>query len=296
MKKKKKQNKHLKKLRYFLEAVLTYTFYYIFQLIPVVLASKIGYFLGRTLVSFFVGDRKEEAIKNILLSFPEKTLSEAEEIFAESCGFFVATIFEIPRLKDLANRITIIDEHNTLENIKNNKSLIFSAHIGNWEMFLYPFVNLTNKSFAIYKKPNNYFLESFFLKIRNPPKTMDLIRLNREKLIYLHNQIKNSNVFINMLVDQKIREGIAVDFLGRPAYTSTFFSVLALKHNLPLTPVHVIRDPNCKFRIILEKPINIIPSGNKEEDIKNLTILMNSKIEEWIKENPSQWLWLHKRW
>ena len=79
------------------------------------------------------------------------------EIFVESCGVFVATIFEIPRSKDLLKRITLIDEHNTLEHIKNNKSLIFSAHIGNWEIFIAPFFKLPNKSFTMYKKPNNYF-------------------------------------------------------------------------------------------------------------------------------------------
>lgn len=295
-KKKKKQNKHIKKLRYFIEALLAYIFYYIFQLIPVVWASKLGYFLGKKLVPLFVGNRKDEVINNIMLSFPEKTKKEAEEIFVESCGIFVASIFEIPRSKDLLKRSTLIDKDNTLEHIRNNKSLIFSAHTGNWELFGSQLYSLPNKSFIIYKKPNNYFLENFFSKIRRVPETMELVTLNRGKLLYLNSQIKKNTVFISMLVDQKIKEGIQVDFFGRPAYTSTFFPLFAYKYNLPLIPVHVIRESNCNFKIILEKPIDIARTGDKETDIKNLTILMNQKIEEWIKENPSQWLWLHKRW
>lgn len=296
MKKKKKQNKHIKKLRYFLEAILAYIFYYILFLVPITWSSRLGYFLGKKLIPLFLSSRKDEVIKNIQLSFPKKTPQEVEEIFVESCGVFVATIFEIPRSRFLFKRITVTDKFNTLDHIKNNKSLIFSAHIGNWEIFTAGFFSINNKSFSIYKKPNNYFLEKFFYNIRYLPKEMELITLSREKLLYLNNQMKNNNIFINMLVDQKIREGIAVDFFGRPAYTSTFFPLFAYKYNLPLIPVHVVRKPNCKFEIILEKPIDIKRTGNKEEDIKNLTILMNSKIEEWIKENPSQWLWLHKRW
>lgn len=296
MKKKNKQNKHIKKLRYFLEALLAYIFYYIFQIIPIVWASNLGYFLGKKLVPIFIGNRKDEVIKNICLAFPEKTRAEVEEIFIESCGVFVATIFEIPRSKELLKRSTLIDKDNTLDYIKNNKSLIFSAHIGNWELFGSQLFSIPNKSFIIYKKPNNYFLENFFFKMRYIPETMELVSLSKEKLIYLNNQIKNNTVFISMLVDQKIKEGIAVDFFRRPAYTSTFFPLFAHKYNLPLVPIHVVRKPNCKFEIILEKPIDIQRTGDKEIDIQNLTLLINKKIEEWIKENPSQWLWLHKRW
>ena len=37
-------------------------------------------------------------------------------------------------------------------------------------------------------------------------------------------------------------------------------------------------------------------SKNKEADAINTTQKINDIIEGWIKENPSQWFWVHDRW
>lgn len=283
-------------LKYFLEAVFGYSFYFILKLVPMVWASNFGYWLGKTIIPKCSLKRKQEVLENIQKAFPEKTKKEVRNIYAESCGVFLATIFEMPKGKALLKKVTLIDKHNTLKYMEDNKCLVFSAHIGNWELFASKFLNLPNKGYAIYKKPNNYFFEKLIFNLRNVPNIIELVSLNREKVVYLNNQLKHSNIFINMLVDQKIREGIKVDFFGRKAFTSTFFPLLAFKYKLPLIPVHVVRKPNCKFDLILEAPIDIERTGNKEEDIENLALLMNKKIEEWITEKPGQWLWLHKRW
>ncbi len=300
MKQNKKKNKYIqliiKSTKYFIEALFGYILYMLFKLVPIVWASNSGYFLGKRFIPLFISKRKHVVLENIQKAFPKKTTKEVEDIFIESCGVFLATIFEIPKGKALIKRVNLIDENNILKYMEDNKCLVFSAHIGNWELFASKFLNLPNKGFAIYKKPNNYFLEKLIFNLRNVPNVIELISLNRETIIYLNNKIKYENVFINMLVDQKIREGIKVDFFGRPAFTSTFLPLLAFKYNIPLIPVHIVRKKNCQFDLILEKPIDIKRTRNKKDDIKNLALLMNKKIEEWIKENPSQWLWLHKRW
>ncbi|MDR0484540.1 MAG: hypothetical protein LBH40_04625 [Alphaproteobacteria bacterium] len=293
---KKKKKKSFKKITNFLEAVLAYTFYYLLRLFPVRVSSSIGYFLGKRLIPMFSGDRKKVAINNILLAFPQKTKQEAKEIFAKSCGYFGASIFEIPRITDLESRINFIDEHNVLQSMKNTTSLVFSAHYGCWEIFSSRFVGLADIHYSIYKNPKNPYLESFFIKIRDNDSNMKMITLSKQRLVSLNNEIKHNNVNINMLVDQKIKEGIKVDFFNRAVLTSTFLPLFALKYNLPLIPTRVVRRDNFMFDIILEKPIQIEKTDNKEKDIEKLTTLMNKKIEEWIIEEPSQWFWLHKRW
>jgi KDO2-lipid IV(A) lauroyltransferase len=297
MKKKKKSFKTLaKKATNFLEAILAYAFYYILWLIPIRVSSSIGYFLGKTLIPIFSGNRKKVAFKNIALAFPEKTPKEVKEIFIKSCGYFGSAVLEMPRIKDNLKRVNFIDEHNILQTMKNAKTLVFSAHYGCWEIFSSRFEDIADMSYSIYKKPNNPYLVKFFANFRSNLEGMKLITLSKQKLVALNNEIKHKNISISMLVDQKVREGIKVDFFNRPAYTSTFLPIFALKHNLPLIPVHVVRRKNYMFDIILEKPISIEKTNNKEKDIETLTKAMNQKIEEWVQNDPTQWFWLHKRW
>ncbi|MCL2567618.1 MAG: hypothetical protein FWE18_05975 [Alphaproteobacteria bacterium] len=293
---KKRKKKLLKKIANLIEAGLAYTFYYIIRLLPIKLSSACGYFLGKRLIPLFVPNRADIAVKNIMLAFPKKTKKEAKEIFAKSCGYFAAGVFEIPRITDLESRITFIDEYNTFDSMKNSTSLVFSAHYGCWEIFSSRFVNIAAESYNIYKSPKNSYLEKFFAKIRDNDKGMKMITLNKQRLVSLSHEIKQKNININMLVDQKVKEGIAVNFFGRDALTSTFLPLFALRYNLPLIPVRVVRKRNFKFDIILEKPIVLEKTGDKDKDIENLTLAMNQKIEEWIVEDPSQWFWLHKRW
>jgi len=37
-------------------------------------------------------------------------------------------------------------------------------------------------------------------------------------------------------------------------------------------------------------------SGIQDADIKELMIRVNKQIENWVRDTPSQWLWLHRRW
>ena len=42
----------------------------------------------------------------------------------------------------------------------------------------------------------------------------------------------------------------------------------------------------------LKIPINL----DKEKAIYQITKMISSRIEDWIKEQPEQWLWAHRRW
>ena len=98
------------------------------------------------------------------------------------------------------------------------------------------------------------------------------------------------NIFL--LVDQKDSAGNLVDFFGRKVKTQTGFLKIARKYNLKIVPMKNIRLPNNKFQITFQEPIehnNI----NITDDKKMLEI--NNIIEQWIRENPQNWFWQHKR-
>jgi KDO2-lipid IV(A) lauroyltransferase len=99
-----------------------------------------------------------------------------------------------------------------------------------------------------------------------------------------------------MLIDQKMNDGIAVPFFGRPAMTATALALLALRHDCVVVPARILRLKGAHFRVILEPPVELPRSGNAAADRLALMTRVNAIVEAWLREKPEQWLWLHRRW
>ena len=61
-------------------------------------------------------------------------------------------------------------------------------------------------------------------------------------------------------------------------------------------PCFVVRDTDNKFKVIVEKPIILNKTEDKEEDIKKYTASWTRVLEEYVRKYPDQWVWVHKRW
>jgi KDO2-lipid IV(A) lauroyltransferase len=102
---------------------------------------------------------------------------------------------------------------------------------------------------------------------------------------------------LGMLVDQKMNDGIEARFFGRPAMTAPALALFALKFKCPVVPARVIRKNGARFEVEIQPPLEFPePSGDRQQDILNLTQAVNDRLEEWIREAPEQWLWVHRRW
>ena len=72
---------------------------------------------------------------------------------------------------------------------------------------------------------------------------------------------------------------------------------MALKYDIPLIPARSIRiGKEFKFIVDVQKPLAIQKTGNVNSDVLKITRDINKKLEEWIKEYPAQWFWVHNRW
>ena len=98
-----------------------------------------------------------------------------------------------------------------------------------------------------------------------------------------------------MLIDQKMNDGVAVNFFKQDAMTATAIAKLALKFKCDLIPAYCIRKKGVSFKIKYLKPITFkkIKELNSEKEI---LLFLNSYIESWIIKNPDQWIWIHNRW
>jgi len=102
---------------------------------------------------------------------------------------------------------------------------------------------------------------------------------------------------VGILMDQAVLpdEGYVIEFLGRGAWTSRMPALLARKTGAPAVPAF-IRRTGKGHEITVYPEISLSQKSNQEEAVREDTERFSRYIEDYIKENPSQWLWMHRRW
>ncbi len=91
-------------------------------------------------------------------------------------------------------------------------------------------------------------------------------------------------------------EGVETKFFGHDARTHASPAMLHLRTGVPILVSVSKRVGNFKFEFVSADPITMKPTGDKEADIRKLTQIYTTALENLIKEDPVQWLWAHRRW
>jgi KDO2-lipid IV(A) lauroyltransferase len=102
---------------------------------------------------------------------------------------------------------------------------------------------------------------------------------------------------VGILADQNTRvQNVFVDFFGTKAATTPGPAVLALRTGAHLVPIFMLREGPGKHRLIVEEPIEPVRTGNQEADVIATTQKCADVLEKYVREYPSQWFWVHRRW
>ncbi len=187
-----------------------------------------------------------------------------------------------------------------LENLRKaldrGKGVVYvTGHIGNWELMAHR-VALLNEVSVIAAPIEPEQVNDMIVGLRagmgvrtilrsRPGAARELIRTFRE------------NRILGILIDQDTDvEGAFVDFMGKPAWTPTAAASMAIKFGAPIVFGYIQRGKDDKHRIFIEGPLDLIDTGDAEKDIITNTAMLTKKIEDVIRKNPEQWVWMHRRW
>lgn len=175
--------------------------------------------------------------------------------------------------------------------------IMISAHIGNWEILPAVGAALGLRMGMVYRAAANALVDDIVVDLRNRsgggamPQFPKGAAGARAAFRFLR-----EGGALGLLVDQKMNDGIAVPFFGRPAMTASAAAAYALRFECPVLPVHVERLGPARLRIICDEPITPRPTGDRHADVAALTGQINACVERWVRARPEQWLWLHRRW
>ncbi|MBS0271062.1 MAG: lauroyl acyltransferase [Proteobacteria bacterium] len=288
-----------KKIRHLLEGLIAgFMFVLFYYILPFKACVAFWGWIART-----VGPRlslSKRARSNLKKCFPEMPNSEIQKTIVEMWDNFGRLMAEYlkPQVfwdgKSL-HKIEVIGIENLKQFQEDGKpGILFTAHLGNWQMISLAAQSIGFDLTQMYRPPNNPWMDALMLKCQKGT-VKNVITKGRGGPKEFLSLIKRGDHAL-LLVDQKMGEGIAVPFLGHKAMTATGIAKMYLNQNCPLLPARSERLYDSHFRVTFYPPIKFVSQGDQQEDMYNLLLEINTMIGQWITERPGQWLWLHRRW
>ncbi|MBI5205971.1 MAG: lysophospholipid acyltransferase family protein [Nitrospirae bacterium] len=298
----------MKKALWLLEAGLFIIFSLPLAILPFKVSIKAGEMLG--LLLFYIwGSRRRIAIENI-----EKTaVSFVSSANPPACGQLSAISIARETFKNLSRSFTeivkiyhgfgkgIIDsvEIAGVENFNKARAkgkgiLFLTGHCGNWEL-LGTAVAANLADIAIVARPiNNPYINKFIVNGRQRYGNSIIAKQGALKVII--KRLREGGC-VGILMDQSVLsdEGYVIGFLGRGAWTTKMPALIARKTGAAVLPVFIHRtERGHSLKIYPE--VELSKMDDKEKAALEDTKKFSGFIEGYIKENPSEWLWIHRRW
>lgn len=287
------------RLRYGAEAALFFAFMGLFKILGVDRASALGAFIGRNILSLTSGTRRARA--NLVAAYPDMPAAEIEAIITDMWDSLGRTVAEYPhlgafRMRGDDPRIRVEGLEHVHAAMASGKGIIFlSGHFANWEVMPITAADYGVEGGTVYRPINNPYVDRWTVKQRTANGPKEVVSKGAQGTRRIFTLLRGGkSIFI--LVDQKTNEGLPVPFFGRIAMTTPAPAVLALRLGAVLLPVSNARAGGARFRVTVHPPITVTPTDDHDHDVLTVTQAINDVIEKSVRERPSQWLWIHRRW
>ena len=279
---------------YIIEFILIKLFFFILIIIGYKNGSNLGDFIGRLFGPIF---RSKKLIENNLEQSGIVDKKNYNKIISKIYGNYGRILAEYPFLKafrnNKLNKFIEIDGLENLNKIKREKrrAVFISGHFNNFELMALQIEKAGINLCAIYRPLNNLFLNKTMEEIRENFICKNQIKKGRSGTRQIIENLKKGNS-VALMIDQRVREGIKINFFGKPASTTTIPAQLIKKYKCDLVPIYIERRKNNYFKMFVSEPIKI---GNNKS-IKEITEHLNKILEKMILKNVDQWIWTHDRW
>lgn len=284
----------IRKFGYPIEAVLLHGASALFRSLPLDRASALGGWIGRIFGPRLAANRI--ARRNLTRVFPEKPAAEIEAILTGMWDNLGRTIAEYPHLDRIGSeRVEFVGgEHADALRDDGKGGIIVGGHLGNWEVQTIAARKRGLEAAVVYRAPNNPYVDDLLVALRGAATDTQIPKGPNGARALL--RLLANGGHVGMLIDQKMNDGIPLPFFGRDAMTAPAAAQLSLRFGIPLCVVFTERLDGANFRVTLFPPQACPTSGDRNADSRILMERLNRVLEDWIRERPAQWLWLHRRW
>ncbi len=277
----------------------------IFRWLPLKVVVSFSRILG-TLTFYLYGKFRERVVGNLSLAFgKEKDLKEirmlAKEIFFHFSLTPLETVYlasnAFPFERFVLNIKIEGKEHLDAALARGKGVIALGAHLGSFTLLGtrlavegYPFNLIVNvgRFPQLWRKLADYQQtvgqRTIPLKPTSTSIKKSLNCLRRNEIIYI------------VADEQQRRRGLPVSFFGQTAFTPVGPAIFSVKTGAPILPMFVVRKGELNRTLVIKSPVEIERTTDEKKDIERLTVLFTKVIEEMVRQYPSQWAWLNRRW
>ena len=246
---------------------------------------------------------RDRAMGNLRRSFPEMSEKQLRKIAHESvqhmCMLGIEVLFttRLIRIDTWAQHVELGDFSGVLRLLlkKNQPLIMLTGHYGNWEVLGYVLATLGFPTTSVARPLDNRYVSDFVFGVRER---------TGQKIIHKKGatgevvEILDRHGVVGFIADQNAgRKGLFVDFFGRKAATYKSIGLLAMQYDCPVV-IGYARRTGKPFRFQCGSQDIIYPADwrNQEDPLRYITQRYTRAIEEIVRQDPAQYLWVHRRW
>jgi KDO2-lipid IV(A) lauroyltransferase len=264
------------------------------SLFPFRWQMNLGSLLGK-LAKRFGKKRVRIAETNMRLCFPEWSDEQRREMLDrhfESLGrapfdFGIAAWWRDKQIE----RLAIIEGLDNMQEAlsRGRGAILLAGHFTTLDI-AGRIMHLHTEMYPVYRKHNNPLVEEF---IGGNRANICGKAISHEDMRSMYKALRD-NIPLYYIPDQNfgMRYSIFVPFFGVQTATITATSRLAAKYNTPVVPIVQERLPDYQgYRVKFEKALENFPS----DDIVKDATRINRLLEQQVRDNPMDYLWVHRR-
>lgn len=245
--------------------------------------------------------RKRVVEKQIGAAFPNLDREQVKELARQSYAHLGRTFVESALFDTIGKQgvLDIVDEVHGWEHIDSQiargQGIVFvTGHHGNWELAGAYVAARDIPVDAIARGMANPLTDDYVTRVRE---ATGMVIVHDADAVRRAPRSLRAGRGVAFIADQGVL-GLAstfVPFFGRPAKTPRGAAVFALRFEVPVIFMLALRKPSGKFRVIVER-IEPRRTGDMDQDVDRIVAEFTARLEHWVREEPAQYFWQHRRW
>ena len=264
-------------------------------------ARAIGALVGR--VALLCTPRLRRAGHlNLQLAFPQKTEAEREQILRKlyrNLGWLLAEFCQMPRYTPEMTQSFIRYEgleHYLAARERGKGVLVLTGHLGAWELSSFYHSLMGYPMSIVIRRLDNALVDDLVNHIRCLHGNQVLHKDDFARGL-LASMRRGETVGILMDTNMTPPQGAFVDFFGHLACTGSGMARVAIKTGAQVVPGFLLwEEATQQYVLRFGAPLTLPISDDVEADTLAHTALFTKVIEDYIRQYPDQWLWVHRRW